>query len=103
MVLPMFSALTAAPIWKVIGWVFTRFDESPTPAVSLPSSAVSTTPGRLIRVTTVLSGWINLMTKSPTHVCAMPSVTLSEVTFAGQPVTVGTTTGTHPIVAMVPT
>src|SRR4051812_19592057 len=79
----MNSAVGLAPIWKVTGNVLTRLDDSG--EVGTPLSVASTVPGRLINVTTVLSGLTSLMVRSPMYVCDMAVVTTMDLTVAEQP------------------
>src|SRR5262249_39437396 len=71
-VLPISSALTAAPVWKLIGNATARLES--VPQQSTPSSASSNKPGRLISVTTVLSGLTILIARSPIQVCDMATL-----------------------------
>jgi len=65
--LPNASALTVPEPLKLIVCP-TQLSLFPLPAPSLPSSAVSTTPGRLIKPKTVPLGETNFTTRSPTKV-----------------------------------
>jgi hypothetical protein len=65
-VLPIDSALTGAPVTKLIGNAAEIFEVSPAPPV--PSSG-ALMPGRFSNVMTVPSGCRSLIVKSPTDVC----------------------------------